>query len=181
MNIAAKAKSSLNRLLTRRSAWRFVWLLLLVLHAPITYRVFAVALDGESKWSSLLLIAATNLFFVLEITFGWSLKLLTDRRRIITFCVIIALLHVGMVDHALPGWSFMTELNAWLAVSIGGLMLILECLPRLSAFFANWQTLVLQTHLALRRRASHRRTLCTCEAYSARYLKPSMPHRAPPF
>ncbi len=169
------------RFLNRKSVWRAIWIALLLLHAPITYRVFSLAIDGESKWSSLVLIGITNLFFVLEIVFGWSLHILTDRRRIVAFVVIIALLHVGMVDHALPGWSFMTELNAWLAVSIGGLLLVAICLPRIAAFCREWRALLLQIDLYRRRRGHHVRVLCRRESHAARFLAPVQSHRAPPF
>ena len=171
---------SLSRLFTRRGAWRIVWLAMLLLHAPVTYRVLSLAITDESKWSSALLIAATNLFFVLEIIFGWSLHVLTDRRRIIAFLVVIALLHVGVIGHAVPDFESFTDLNVWLAVSIGGVAMIRVHLAKVTILVRFWRMLLFDPVRALRLRSSHSAVAQTAPAYVSRYLRPTRPHRAPP-
>lgn len=92
------------QLLHRKSLWRMAWLLLFVMHLPATLKVYgsATAIGEPTAWSSLILLAVTNVFFVLEITFAWSLRVLSDRRCLIAFLLIVALMHAGVLDRVMP-------------------------------------------------------------------------------
>lgn len=165
--------------MNRKMLWRAVWLAVLLLHIPASFRVFSLALIGDSSWSGALLIAATNLLFILEIIFGWSLKVLTDRRRIITFLVVVALLHVGVIDHSLPGIS-RTDFSAWLVLTAGGISLLKRCTPLIREFASDWRRIVFQID-RLRRRALYDLVVAQrSTSHLERYLMPSRPHRAPP-
>lgn len=92
------------KLLHKKSLWRMAWLLLFVMHLPATLKVYgsATAVGEPTAWSSLILLAVTNVFFVLEITFAWSLRVLSDRRCLIAFLLIVALMHAGVLDRVMP-------------------------------------------------------------------------------
>lgn len=92
------------RLLHRKAIWRLVWLLLFVLHLPATVKVYgsATAAGEPTAWSSLILLAVTNIFFVVEICFAWSLRILSDRRCLIAFVLIVALMHAGVLERVMP-------------------------------------------------------------------------------
>ncbi|MCB9851585.1 MAG: hypothetical protein H6819_00705 [Phycisphaerales bacterium] len=92
------------KLLHRKSIWRIVWLLLFAMHLPATVKVYgsATAVGEPTAWSSLILLAVTNIFFILEITFAWSLRVLSDRRCLIAFILIVALMHAGVLDRVMP-------------------------------------------------------------------------------
>ncbi|HWL92621.1 MAG TPA: hypothetical protein VNT79_03730 [Phycisphaerae bacterium] len=161
--------------------WRAVCLSLLLLHLPATLRVFALAFTDQPKWAALLLIGATNLFFLLEIAFGWTFSVLTDRRRVLAFLVIVAILHAGVLDNAPSDLALLIDANAWLVVAIGGAALVTRSLRRLPTLWHRWQlrflSWPLRRQLALRHLAALNRAPC----FARRFLKPSCPHRAPPF
>lgn len=92
------------RLVDRKAIWRLVWLLIFALHLPATIKVYgsAAAAGEPTAWSSLVLLAVTNAFFILEITFAWSLRILSDRRCLIAFVLIVALMHAGVLDRVMP-------------------------------------------------------------------------------
>ncbi len=92
------------RLLNKAMLWRLIWLLLFAMHVPATIKVYAAATQvGEpTAWSSLVLLAATNIFFVLEIVFAWSLRVLSDRRCLIAFILIVAMMHAGVIERVIP-------------------------------------------------------------------------------
>ena len=78
--------------------WRCFWSLVLLLHAPITLKVFG---GGVFRGSSLIL-ALANAFFIWEIYRPTCLKLITDRRSAVVFLLIVALLHTGVLEHGFP-------------------------------------------------------------------------------
>lgn len=122
-------------------------MLLLLLHAPATIKVFSIAFDGESSWSSVFLITATNLFFVLEIVFAWLLHVLNNRRSIIAFLLIVALLHVGALDRGFPDLAVLDELQLWFLVTATSMVVwrqlaaCLVCLQRVVGKTAERQCL----------------------------------------
>ncbi|MFQ5502054.1 MAG: hypothetical protein ACE5EQ_07095 [Phycisphaerae bacterium] len=109
-----------------KSLWRMLWVLAFLLHVPATIRIFSVAFGAESGgsgWSSVLFISVTNLFFILEIIFAWSLHLFRSRRSVVAFLVIIALLHVGVIDRAFPDLAREQEIHLWIALSAGAVVI----------------------------------------------------------
>ena len=89
----------------RRSYWRLFWAAVFLLHAPITFKAFATLLgpeDARTAWSSILLLTLTNAFFILEIAFAYSIRLLADRRSILVFMLVVAFLHAGVIDRNVP-------------------------------------------------------------------------------
>jgi hypothetical protein len=80
--------------------WRCFWALVLLLHAPITWHV--ITGNSASRWSSILLLILANAFFLLEICAPCCIKLVTDRRSAVIFLMIIALLHVGVLERGFP-------------------------------------------------------------------------------
>ena len=148
ISLAARKRNS--RLpLRRRAMWRSGLLLLLLLHIPATAKVYAMALAGEPSWSSLLLISATNIFFIFEIIFAWSLHLLTDRRSVIAFIVVVALLHVGVVDRGFPDLAIAHNANILLVATAGGVAVLrwlspglVACILAVAAMFAEQRRLL---------------------------------------
>lgn len=89
----------------RTKFWRALWAIVLVCHAPLTINAFGSLLglaEGRTSGSSLLLLAASNAFFVLEILFACSLQLLSSRRNAIVFVLVVVLLHTGVFENRLP-------------------------------------------------------------------------------
>ncbi len=89
----------------RRSCWRLLWAAVLLLHAPITINSLTPLWRADLahiNWSSLILLGLSNLFFVGEIAFAYSLHILTDRKRVIAFVVVIAILHGGLIERGMP-------------------------------------------------------------------------------
>ncbi|MCG8405304.1 MAG: hypothetical protein MI923_08920 [Phycisphaerales bacterium] len=103
----------------RKSLWRLLWGLLLLIHAPATVKVFSIAFDGETGWSSVFLITATNLFFILEIIFASLLHVLSSRRNVIAFLLVVVLLHVGAIERGFPDLALLDELDLGLLLSAG--------------------------------------------------------------
>lgn len=95
------ARRGLNR---RQSCWRLLWLVVMLLHAPLTVGAFSALFRGDDgvRWSSLLLLALSNAFFVFEIVFAYSLRIISDRRKLIAFLIVVALLHVGLLERGMP-------------------------------------------------------------------------------
>ncbi len=168
----------------RTMLWRGLWALVLLLHAPITVSVFAAALrleEGRASWSSLLILAISNAFFIVEILFAYSLRLLRDRRAVFVFFLVIALLHVGVIERGFPALvANLDQPVAWLLLGVVGTMIV--------PFFAR-QGLI----LAIRRWADSLAAsiLAVARRYSSRPANPilrvaqiqSIPfaaHRGPP-
>jgi hypothetical protein len=89
----------------RRSYWRLLWATVFFLHAPITFKAFATLLgpeDARTAWSSILLLSLTNAFFILEIAFAYSIRLLADRRSMLVFMLVVTFLHAGVIDRNIP-------------------------------------------------------------------------------
>lgn len=93
---------------------------MLLMHMPATIAVFGKAsLDGTgAAWSSLVLLTATNAFFVFEIIFAKSLRLLTNRRCLIVFLLIVTLLHAGVIDRVMPDVVPDHGVGLWLIVTV---------------------------------------------------------------
>src|SRR5207244_11008489 len=108
----------------RRTIWRSLWLLILLAHAPATLHAFASAGNAEANWSSLFLLSASNLFFALEILFAPSLHILRDRRCAVVFILVVALLHVGVIEHAPPILALIQLPQFWLLPVLAGALAI---------------------------------------------------------
>ncbi|MEK6644736.1 MAG: hypothetical protein AABZ08_12605 [Planctomycetota bacterium] len=118
----------------RKALWRSLWAVVLVCHAPLTINAFSAVLrleEGRSSGSSLLLLAASNAFFVLEILFACSLQLLSSRRNLMVFLLVVVLLHTGVFESGLPG--AMTESQ------------LLYCLLLTALGAADWRRLIILT------------------------------------
>src|SRR5262245_14333711 len=98
--------------------WRCFWALVLVLHAPITWHVFTNR--HASRWSSIVLLVLSNAFFVLEVCAPRFIKLVTDRRSAIVFLMIVALLHVGVLERGFPAIAATWDHGASLLCTILG-------------------------------------------------------------
>lgn len=119
--VSRSAKLVLTR---QKGYWRLLWLAVLIAHTPATISAVTRILAPHAEanvWSSFVLLSASHLFFLLEILFAPSLKLLTDRRCAIVFLLIVALLHVGVIQHGLPGLIAGPEANLWLLFTTVGL------------------------------------------------------------
>ena len=93
------AQIELASLKNRRLWWRVLWAAVLVLHAPATLHALAGLSNPPAGYrSSILLLAASNTFFILEIVFAWSLRLLSNRRNLLVFALVIVMLHVGVME-----------------------------------------------------------------------------------
>lgn len=154
-SLAASVRSSHPR--RRRTLWRSLWVLVLLLHAPATIKVYSMALGGEPGWSSLLLISATNLFFIFEIIFAWSLHLFSDRRSAIAFVLIVALLHVGVVDHGFPEQAIKYDLPILLVFTASSIAVGLRLAGRLLACFQGLAALLIAQRRRLARLIYRRR------------------------
>lgn len=113
-------KRPINR---RQSCWRLLWAAVLLLHAPITVSVFSDlwTQTGSIRWSSILLLTVANAFFVLEVVSAYSLRILSDRRKVVTFLVVIAILHVGMIERGMPEYVRDADVQYWLLLTTAGL------------------------------------------------------------
>ena len=118
---ALKTKSRhLSRQVRRRFCWRLLWAIAFLLHVPITFKAFATLLDSDSggtAWSSIFLLSLTNAFFVLEIAFACSIRVLSDRRSMLVFMLAIAFLHAGVIERSAPD-----AVRDW-SLGVGGLPL----------------------------------------------------------
>jgi len=87
----------------RGIAWRMLWLAALIAHAPLTAGVMAAIWrdGGDASVGRLLLIVASNLFFLIEISFAPCARAIRDRRTAVALILIVALLHSGVIDRAL--------------------------------------------------------------------------------
>jgi hypothetical protein len=74
----------------------------------------------EVRWSSVLLLTLSNVFFLTEIWFAYSLRLLSDRRRMVAFVLVIALLHAGFIERSLPVLLAVGDVTDWLTVAVIG-------------------------------------------------------------
>ena len=104
----------------KRGSWRLLWLLVLLAHTPATVGAVTRILAPHAEsgaWSSLVLLSASQLFFLVEILFAPCLKLLTDRRCAVVILLIVALLHVGVIQH---GLSTGPETQFWLLLTATG-------------------------------------------------------------
>ena len=163
----------------RKSLWRFAWAALLLLHIPATLKVFSSALFADSgSWYSAVAIALTNLYFVGEIAFAWSLRIFDDRRKIIIFLMIIAVLHVGVIDHAVPSLGGEIQSRFWMVITVGAI-----------AFLAVEAMLILQRVAASvlldERKRSQQRQYSLAVAplvahQTMRQIARTLPDRAPP-
>lgn len=89
----------------RQMYWRFFWAVVCLLHAPITFKAFGNLVgpeEGRTAWSSILLLTLSNAFFVLEIAFAYSIRLLSDRRAILVFMLVVAFVHAGVIERSMP-------------------------------------------------------------------------------
>ena len=113
-------KQPVNR---RQSYWRLLWAAVLLLHTPITVSVFSDLWTqaGEVRWSSILLLTLANAFFVLEVVSAYSLRILSDRQKVVTFLVVIAILHVGMIERGMPEFVRDADIHYWMLLTTAGL------------------------------------------------------------
>lgn len=119
-----------------KSYWRLLWAAVLLLHAPITVSVFSGfwTQTGSVRWSSILLLTVANAFFVLEVVSAYSLRILSDRRKVITFLVVIAILHVGLIERGMPDFVHNADLQYSLLmtsaclISIAGVIRLLRAI-----------------------------------------------------
>lgn len=106
-----------------RGWWRLLWTAVLLAHAPATVAAVSSALAagaGREAWSSIFLLSASHLFFLFEITFAPSFRLLTDRRSAVIFLLVVALLHVGIIQHGLPELLNAHDPAFWLLLTAAG-------------------------------------------------------------
>lgn len=149
----------------KQSYWRLFWAIVLLLHAPLTINVFSSLVTGEGavRWSSLVLLTLSNLFFVLEIGYAHSYRLLSDRRKMATFLVVIALLHVGLIERGMPDFVQNADIHALLLLTTAT---AISCRWVLLLLTSSWQRLAAKVatgvghHEPLRRYAQRTEPLC---------------------
>ncbi len=164
----------------RKSLWRLLWALVLLIHVPATVKVFAAAFGTQSGWSSAILIAATNLFFILEISFVWSLHLLSDRRSVIAFLLIVALLHVGVIERGVGDWSLPEGASFWMVLASGGLPLSVWLRPRVLRRLRGLWTAFARPVQQMARLLYDRRIAPAAQPIRTAILARTHPERAPP-
>jgi hypothetical protein len=106
-------------LLHRRQLWRAGWAAVFLLHLPLTLKVLSAAWVVQAssyKSSSLLLLLLANLFFLIEVGFAPTLRLLTNRRKAVAFALVILLLHVGVIEQRT---GFVVEHEALYCLLVG--------------------------------------------------------------
>ena len=94
-----------------------MWACVLLGHTPATWSAIKSLASTETNWASVLLISASNLFFILEILFAPSIRMLADRRATVVFILIVAMLHVGIIEHAPPELMLLTQPQPWLVLT----------------------------------------------------------------
>lgn len=110
-------------LFTRSAGWRLFWSVALLAHLRATHAVFVAFFDGTAgttDWSRLLFLSTSNLFFILEVTFAPGLRLVSDRRVVIAFLIIVAVMHAGVIERGLPDVIFARDSQLWLLLSTVG-------------------------------------------------------------
>jgi hypothetical protein len=95
----AHASSSFTRH-RKTTLWRCFWALVLLLHAPVTWHV--IRGDHPTAWSSIVLLVLATAFFLMEVCLARCVGLINDRRSAMVFLLIIALLHVGVLERGFP-------------------------------------------------------------------------------
>jgi hypothetical protein len=124
-----------NRTSRHRRLWQALWLVILLAHAPATLKALGGSWGAGTNWPSLFLLSASNLFFVLEILFSPSLHLISNRRSALVFILIVALFHVGLLEHAPPDPALSRSPQIWLlltAAGAAGWRRMLELLDRIA-------------------------------------------------
>lgn len=172
------------RLSRHRSYWRLFWFAVLLLHAPITIDALSSlgrVDSGETSWNSLILLTLSNLFFIGEIVFAYSLHLLSDRRRMVAFLAVVALLHVGVIERGMPQWLRDRDTQALMVVATVGAAVCHERLWRAMSRLCGGTRLpdAPGPHLALSRYAARFVPIPRPRLYlfGPRFIPP----RAPPF
>lgn len=176
------ASSCFAFLKTRRLWWRAFWAMMLLFHAPATLAALMSLGGGESAGlSQCLLLLTSNLFFIFELIFVSSLRLLQDRRCALVLLLIIALIHTGIIERGLPASDIMGSARPLLFFAMigamGGVLLTFArtIASRLTTIVADWRRLLIS-----RRRYAY----ATVPASSVRRPQcgwRSSPLRAPPF
>lgn len=114
-----------NSCLRHRFYWRSFWAAMWMAHLPASWQAAAGVLgiaDGPPDWGRFLLLSASNVFFLLEVCFAPSLRLVSNRRAMVVFLLIVAIMHSGMIEQSLPGLIFARDAHLWLAVTAGAVL-----------------------------------------------------------
>ncbi len=116
-----RARISSLRLIRRRTFWRVLWSVVLLMHLPATVGVFSAIFrdttDGAT-WGLALQLGLSNLFFLFEIIFASASKWLANRRCAIVFALVVLLLHVGVIDRLQTDYVTDAGLHHWIALSM---------------------------------------------------------------
>ncbi|MFQ5429633.1 MAG: hypothetical protein ACE5E1_04905 [Phycisphaerae bacterium] len=111
------------RFIRRKCFWRAFWVVVFLMHLPATVEVFSAALAGETShgtWTLLVQLVLSDLFFILEIIFASSLRLLTNGRRVLVFFLVLVLLHVAVLGMVHSDTIQDSNLWSWLVLTIFG-------------------------------------------------------------
>ena len=170
------------RLLHRKTLWRVAWLLLFVMHLPATLKVYgsATAIGEPTAWSSLFLLAITNIFFIIEITFAWSLRVLSDRRCLIAFLLIVAMMHAGVLDRVMPDAIADQGIGLLLFVSTAASLIVHVMVSASRRMIESFDTAGLSRYLALLRRRYARAAFATARVPRFSPYRRACALRAPP-
>ncbi len=109
------------RFIERRTLWRVVWSVVLLMHLPATVGVFSTILRGagdDATWALAFQLGLSSLFFLFEIIFASTSKWLANRRCAIAFALVILLLHVGAIDRLQTEFVTDASLQNWIALSM---------------------------------------------------------------
>lgn len=105
--------------------WRIAWLGVLLLHVPAVVRLATDLGSPKSVgWMPLILLAGSSAIFLAEILFLPLLTICSNRRRMVALLLVIALLHVGLVEDPPPvDW---TEAMASTVLVLGAVLALVR-------------------------------------------------------
>jgi len=106
-----------------RHWWRVLWAVVLLVHIPATLNVLSAGVQagwGRAGSGTMVLLVLGNVFFLLEILFACSLRVLSSVRSAVVFVLVLAMLHAGMIERSAPQLVADGQMTACLIVTTLG-------------------------------------------------------------
>lgn len=100
--------------------WRALWAVAILAHLRISATLFlSLWHDGinDAHWGRLFLLSASNLFFVIEVLFAPMFRSVRDRRALVAFLLVIAMLHAGPISQSVPQVLYVRDAPVWLGLT----------------------------------------------------------------
>ena len=85
------------RTIIRASVWRIAWTAILLMHVP--------AISNDASGTDVLVLYLSLAVLLIEILFCPLLSICSSPRGFVVLVVVIALLHVGLIDDQSSAWS----------------------------------------------------------------------------